>query len=81
MPGGSWKTGLMGYLIIALDVIQFIAQAIEKQGMPTSLQGWIITLSGLAGGIGMIVAKDFDKSNSRQPVAESVTVPAKPPVP
>lgn len=75
MPGGSWKTGILGYVLIALDVLQFIGQALEKQGIPTSFQGWIITLSGLAGGIGLIIAKDFDKSNAPAPVAQANDVP------
>jgi hypothetical protein len=78
MPGGSWKTGLLGYVLIALDVLQFIGQGIEKQGIPTNFQGWIVTISGLAGGIGLIVAKDWDKSNAPAPVAVAKTVPPVP---
>lgn len=77
MPGGSYKTAILGYALIALDVIQFIGQALEKQGIPNTLQGWIVTLSGLAGGIGLILAKDFDKSNAPVPVAVANTVPPK----
>lgn len=72
MPAGSWKTGILGYIVIALDVLQFIAQAVEKQGIPTSFQGWITTLGGLAGGIGLLVAKDFNVSNAPQPAAPTV---------
>lgn len=79
MPGGSWKTALLGYVLIALDVLQFVGQSLEKQGIPTDFQGWIVTIGGLAGGIGLVVAKDFDKSNSRQPQATAVTVPPTPP--
>ena len=79
MPGGSWKTGLLGYILIALDVLQFVGQAIEKQGIPTNFQGWIVTISGLAGGIGLIIAKDYDKSNAPQPTPVSVSVPPAPP--
>jgi len=75
MPGGSWKTAIMGYALIVLDVIQFIGQAVEKQGVPNTLQGWIVTLAGLAGGIGLVIAKDFDKSNAPAPVAEAKTTP------
>jgi hypothetical protein len=78
MPGNSWKTGLLGYVLIALDVLQFIGQAIEKQGIPSNFQGWIVTISGLAGGIGLIVAKDWDKSNAPVPTAVSNTVPPAP---
>ncbi len=75
MPGGSYKTSILGYLLIILDVLQFVGQAVEKQGIPTNFQGWIVTLSGLAGGIGLIVAKDWDKTNSSHPQAVAVTVP------
>lgn len=77
--GGSFKTSILGYLLIVLDVIQFIGQALETQGIPTDLKGWIVTLSGLAGGIGLIVAKDFDKSNSNNPQAVAVAVPTEAP--
>lgn len=75
MPGGSWKTGLLGYILIALDVLQFIGQALQEKGIPSGFQGWIVTISGLAGGIGLIVAKDYNKSNAPQPTAVATTVP------
>ena len=78
MPGNSWKTGLLGYVLIALDVLQFVGQAIDQQGIPTNFQGWIVTISGLAGGIGLIIAKDFDKSNSPHATPVSATVPPAP---
>ena len=78
MPGGSWKTGIAGWLLIVGDIAQMIAQTVEKEGIPTNTSAWITFGIALASGVGLIVAKDFDKSNAQQPRAEAVAVPDKP---
>lgn len=72
MPGGSWKTAFVGYLIIALDVLNLIGEAVKKQGIPTDIQGWIVFAAGLATGVGLILAKDFNVTNSSKPAASIV---------
>ena len=69
MPRGSWKTAVLGYIILALDLLKLIGDAIKAEGMPADLNSWIVFGAGLATGIGLILSKDFDKSNAPMPVA------------
>lgn len=72
MVGASWKTAFIGYVIIALDILNLIGEAVKQQGLPTDIQGWIVFAAGLATGIGLILAKDFNVSNSPRPAASVV---------
>lgn len=75
MLSASYKTAIVGYIIIALDLLKLIGDAIKAEGMPTDLNGWIVFAAGLATGVGLILAKDFNVSNAPKPVA-SVEVSA-----
>jgi hypothetical protein len=69
MHRGSWKTSVLGYIILALDLLKLVGDAIKAEGMPTDMNGWIVFGAGLATGIGLILSKDYDKSNAPVPVA------------
>jgi hypothetical protein len=56
----SWKTTLLGWIIIVGDLIGFVTKSIEDQGMPTTVAGWIPFIVGLAVGIMGIFSKDRD---------------------
>ena len=69
MGSGSFKTSIIGCIIIALDLLKLVGDAIKEQGMPTDLNGWIVFAAGLATGVGLILAKDYNVSNSSHPAA------------
>ena len=75
MPGGSWKSGLAGWVAIIADFFGLIAKTIEQHGIPTDASTWIVFGSILAAGIGNILSKDYDKSNADHPVAVAKEVP------
>ena len=56
----SWKTTLLGWIIIVGDIIAFVAKSVEEQGMPTTVAGWIPFVVGIAVGIMGIMSKDRD---------------------
>ena len=60
LANSSWKTTLLGWVIIVGDVIAFITKSVEDQGMPSTLSGWIPFGVGIAVGIMGIFAKDRD---------------------
>jgi hypothetical protein len=64
-------TTLVGYVVIVLTVAQ---QVFTEHGMPADTAGWIKFLGGIVTGVGIALAKDFNKSNSAhpQPVAQPV---------
>lgn len=72
MPGASWKTALVGYIMIAGGILSLIAEAIQKQGIPDTIIEWVVFGSLVAGGISSVLAKDHDVSNSPVPVASHV---------
>ena len=72
MIGASFKTSIIGYIIIALDLLKLVGDAIKEQGMPTDLNGWIVFAAGLATGVGLILAKDYNVSNSSHPAAPTI---------
>lgn len=72
MPGKSWKTALVGWIMIAGGILSLIAEAIQKNGVPDTIIEWVVFGSLVAGGISAIMAKDFDVSNSPTPVASAV---------
>lgn len=56
----SWKTTLLGWIIIVGDVMALIFKSVEEQGMPTTVAGWIPFVVGLAVGVMGIFSKDRD---------------------
>ena len=60
MLGTSWKTSLMGWLLIGGDVIAFISKTLEAQALPNTLFEWVGFGMAMVTGIGMILAKDRD---------------------
>ena len=62
MLGTSWKTSLMGWLLIGGDVIAFISKTLEAQSLPSTLFEWVAFGMAMITGIGMILAKDRDVS-------------------
>jgi hypothetical protein len=65
--GSSWMTSVVGYLVIVLTVAQ---QVFTEQGMPADAVGWLKFVGGIVTGVGIALAKDFNKSNA--PVPEPV---------
>jgi hypothetical protein len=76
MFGSSWMTTLVGYVVIVLTVAQ---QAVVEDGLPGDTAGWIKFVGGIVTGVGIALAKDFNKTNAPQP--EPVAHPANPSVP
>jgi hypothetical protein len=72
MLGSSWMTSVVGYLVIVLTVAQ---QVFTEQGMPSDVTGWLKFIGGLVTGVGIALAKDFNKSNAPapEPVASKVS--------
>jgi hypothetical protein len=68
---GSWMTTAMGYIVVAATVAQ---QAISEQGIPSDTAGWIKLVGGIVTGIGLMLAKDYNKSNAPVPAADAVKV-------
>lgn len=56
----SWKTTLLGWIVIVGDVIALITKSVEDQGLPNTVSGWIPFIVGLAVGIMGIFSKDRD---------------------
>lgn len=71
MLGSSWMTSAVGYCVIVLTVAQ---QVFTEQGLPHNTEGWFKFVGGIVTGVGIALAKDFNKSNSAhpQPVAQPV---------
>lgn len=70
--GSSWMTTAVGYVVIVLTVAQ---QVFTEHGMPSDVAGWIKFVGGIVTGVGIALAKDFNKSNAPipDPVATKVT--------
>jgi hypothetical protein len=67
--GASYLTTIFGVLVILGDVAKLVADGIKEQGMPTDLSSWITFAAGLAAGVGIILSKSFNVSNSPTPAA------------
>lgn len=72
MPGGSWITGVLGYVVIALT---WLNQVFVEQGIPKTGKEWITFATMNIGGLIGVFAKDFNKSNAPVPVPTATTVP------
>ena len=72
--GASWMTTAVGYAVMVLTVAQ---QVFVEHGFPTTTDGWFKFVGGIVTGMGIALAKDFNKSNSAhpQPVALVVNPP------
>ena len=66
MLGSSWMTTAVGYLVIVLTVAQ---QVFTEQGLPADVTGWLKFCGGIVTGVGIALAKDFNKSNAPAPEA------------
>lgn len=64
MLGASWMTTLVGYVVIVLTVVQ---QAVVEQGLPSDLAGWVKFAGGIVTGVGIALAKDYNKTNAPTP--------------
>jgi len=74
MLGSSWMTTLVGYVVIVLTVAQ---QAVVEDGLPGDTAGWIKFAGGIVTGVGIALAKDYNKTNAPEP--EPVAHPASSP--
>ena len=72
----SWMTTVLGIIVLIGDAANLITVTIEKNGIPTNATQWIYTITGLATGIGLLVSKQFNVSNSSHPAAPMVVPPA-----
>jgi hypothetical protein len=72
--GASWMTTAVGYAVMVLTVAQ---QVFVEHGFPTTTDGWFKFVGGIVTGMGIALAKDFNKSNSAHPhpVAQVVNPP------
>jgi uncharacterized membrane protein YdcZ (DUF606 family) len=69
--GASWMTTAVGYAVMVLTVAQ---QVFVEHGFPETTDGWFKFVGGIVTGMGIALAKDFNKSNSAhpQPMAQVV---------
>lgn len=72
----SWVLNALGIVVLIGDAANLIAVTIEKNGIPTNATQWIFTVTGLATGLGLLAAKQFNVSNSTHPAASAVVSPA-----
>lgn len=61
MLGSSWMTSAVGYLVIVLTVAN---QVYTEQGLPSTVHEWITFTGGIVTGVGIALAKDFNKSHA-----------------
>lgn len=62
--GSSWMTTAVGYAVIVLTVAQ---QVYTEHGLPEDVAGWIKFAGGIVTGVGIALAKDFNRSNAPNP--------------
>lgn len=74
--GASWLTTVFGVLTILGDVGAFISRYMGDNEAPITPEGYFAYFMGLATGIGLILAKSFNVSNSSHPKAATVVSPA-----
>lgn len=70
--GKSWMNTVLGIVVLIGNLGNFIDAAITQHGVPATWHEWLIFLIANATGIGLIVSKQFNVSNSPDPVAATV---------
>ena len=68
----SWLTTLFGSGTILFAVIQLIMFNLEEGGMPHDTSTWFSFAGKIVAGVGIILSKSFNVSNSPTPVAPVV---------
>lgn len=71
MLGSSWMTTVVGYVVIVLTVVH---QVFTESGLPSTVDGWVTFVGGILTGVGVALAKDFNKSNAPRPEPEAQKV-------
>jgi hypothetical protein len=74
--GASWLTTIFGGAAIVGAIAQLIAFTIEEGGMPHDTSTWISFALKIIVGIGLILSKSYNVSNSPTPAAATVVSPA-----
>lgn len=73
--GGNWLTTIFGAGAIGGSFIQLIMMTIEENGLPHDASTWMNFITKIIIGIGLILSKDYNKSNAPVPVPEAKPVP------
>jgi len=73
--GKSWLTTLFGGGAILTAIIQLILMTIEENGLPHDASTWANFAGKIIIGVGVIVSKDWNVSNSKDPAAPVVVPP------
>lgn len=68
MFGSSWMTSAVGYLVIVLTVAH---QVYTEGGLPSGVDGWVVFGGKIMTGVGIALAKDFNKTNAPAPEAQA----------
>lgn len=68
---GSWMTTIAGYAVILMTVVQ---QALSGSALPGTVFEWISFAGQIITGIGLALAKDYNKTNAPNPLPDSVRV-------
>ena len=71
----SWLTTIFGSGVILAGIFQLVAMTIEENGMPHDTSTWLNFAGKIVAGIGIILAKSYNVSNSPNPVAPVVVPP------
>ena len=71
MFGSSWMTSVVGYLVIVLTVAH---QVYTEGGLPSGVDGWVVFGGKIMTGVGIALAKDFNRSNAPAPEPEAQKV-------
>lgn len=68
---GSWMTTAAGYAVVLISVVQ---QAFSESPVPSTAYEWITFTGKIITGVGIALAKDFNKSNAPNPITEAKPV-------
>ncbi len=72
----SWLTTLFGSGAILGALIQLVMMTIEENGLPHDASTWMNFATKIVVGVGLIMAKSYNVSNSPNPAAPVVVPPA-----
>jgi len=64
-----------GAIAVLGGISDFISEIVKQQGLPHDLLHWAIFVGLVSGGIGNIVSKQWNVTNSPQPAAPTVVPP------